>query len=60
MSTLRHHNLHNLTLSPPFTRTNSFTYILVKMFVPYTITLWNSLDYATVNAPSVQSFKYLP
>ena len=55
MSTPRHHNLHNLTLPPPFTRTNSFTY----SFVPHTITLWNNPDYATVNASSIQSFIYL-
>ena len=56
MSTPQHHSLHNLTLSPPFTRTNYFTYL----YVPYTITLWNNPDYATVNAPSVQSFNTLP
>ena len=44
-----------LLFSLPFTRTNSFTY----SFVPYTITLWNNLGYATVSAPSIQSFKYL-
>ena len=55
LSSSRHHNLHNLTLSSPFTRTNSFTY----SFVPFTINLWNKLDSVTVHSPSVKSFKYL-
>ena len=50
-----HHNLHSLTLNPPFTRTNAFTY----SFVPFTIKLWNQLDSTTVSASSVQSFEYL-
>ena len=58
MSTPRHH-ITSLTLLFQifyfYYRTNSFTY----SFVPYTIILWNNLDYATANAPSVQSFEYL-
>ena len=48
-------NANPLTLKQPFARTNAFYY----SFVPHTTSLWNSLSYSQVTAPSLSSFKRL-
>ncbi len=48
-------NVNPMALKQPFARTNAFYY----SFVPYTTSLWNSLSYSQVTAPSLSSFKRL-
>ena len=53
ITSLSHHASHHFVLDRPFARTNFYLY----SFVPRTISLWNSLNPSTVNAPSPSSFK---
>ena len=53
-TSLSHHARHNLTLSQPFARTNSYLY----SFVPHTISYWNKLNPTLVTCPSLSAFKH--
>ena len=49
----RSYHSHSLSLIQPFSRTNSFFH----SFVPFTISLWNSLDSSLCSETSFISFK---